>query len=281
MVEAATSETLAFLVKLVKESLNETKHLRDSESGESKLLPLTTVTGEFRTYHNNISTEAHYVIIERELSDGNQDLRRLITLQVRVMLLSDIYSTAGYAQGRASTTLLQALTGSDAGELLQELGSLHRSCLWENILLKNADSPPELKTSETSGDDALHLNPFASASSSTVATVTPAATETNGTRNLPRPPFVVPSQSSSSDVAPSQGNPQSSNNKILQNVTGQLPNTSLLPLFQGMYQGYSDRSACTELFPQLWFGYSRRDGIRTRRRNRGSWRRPMWWQKSF
>ena len=46
MVEAATSETLAFLVKLVKESLDETKHLRDSDSGESKLLSLTTVTGK-------------------------------------------------------------------------------------------------------------------------------------------------------------------------------------------------------------------------------------------
>ena len=109
MVEAATSETLAFLVKLVKESLNETKHLRDSESGESKLLPLTTVTGKSNTIVK--CRQAHCLVIERELQDGNQDLRRLITLQVRVMLLSDIYSTAGYAQGRASTTLLQALTG--------------------------------------------------------------------------------------------------------------------------------------------------------------------------
>lgn len=53
MVEAATSETLTFLVKIVNESLKETKHLRDSESGESKLLPMTTVNGMLVCLHNN------------------------------------------------------------------------------------------------------------------------------------------------------------------------------------------------------------------------------------
>ena len=48
MVEASTSETLAFLVKIVQESLKETKHLRDLAFGASKLLPLTVLTGMHR-----------------------------------------------------------------------------------------------------------------------------------------------------------------------------------------------------------------------------------------
>ena len=46
MVEAATSETLAFLVKLVNESLAETKHLREGNTDESKLLALAKVAGK-------------------------------------------------------------------------------------------------------------------------------------------------------------------------------------------------------------------------------------------
>ena len=51
------------------------------------------------------------------------------------MLLSDILATAGYAQGRATITLLQALCGRSSNNILLSLGSLHRSCLWENIVL--------------------------------------------------------------------------------------------------------------------------------------------------
>ncbi len=45
MVEAATSETLAFVIKMVTDSLEETKDLRDDDSGESKLSALANASG--------------------------------------------------------------------------------------------------------------------------------------------------------------------------------------------------------------------------------------------
>ena len=46
MIEAATPETLTFVVKLVNESLAETQHLRDDTEGDSKLSALASVDCE-------------------------------------------------------------------------------------------------------------------------------------------------------------------------------------------------------------------------------------------
>lgn len=46
MVEAATTDALAFIVKLVNASLAETEYLRDDSSGESKFVALATPEGK-------------------------------------------------------------------------------------------------------------------------------------------------------------------------------------------------------------------------------------------
>lgn len=50
MVEAATTDALAFIVKLVNASLAETEYLRDDSSGESKFVALATPEGELGKY---------------------------------------------------------------------------------------------------------------------------------------------------------------------------------------------------------------------------------------
>ena len=45
MVEASTAETLAFIVKIVNESLTETEEYRNDSSGESKYLQLASAEG--------------------------------------------------------------------------------------------------------------------------------------------------------------------------------------------------------------------------------------------
>jgi|SRR5712675_447330 len=80
-------------------------------------------------------------------SEATRTFRTLITLLVRVILLSDIYATAGYAHGRSAGGLLQTLMGTGASEILPDLGTLHRFCMWENVLLKaqvpEKESEPE------------------------------------------------------------------------------------------------------------------------------------------
>ncbi|KAJ3553706.1 hypothetical protein NM688_g3471 [Phlebia brevispora] len=238
MVEAATSETLAFLVKLVNESLAETKHLREGDLGQSKLLALTRVTGNL-CFPYETGSCTHADVVEDGIAEANKDLRRLVTLEVRVMLLSDIYSTAGYAQGRASATLLQALTGPEAGNLVSELGSLHRSCLWENILLKNAEKSKRAGAAGNSNEDLLQLGDDPAATTSTSATGSVA--EANGARILPRPPFVVPSQSLKDETLPDRNDPRYCNSQLLQHITTQLPYNILQPLFQAIVRLFQTR----------------------------------------
>lgn len=59
MVEASTGETLAFIVKIVNESLVETEQFRSDSSGESKYLELANAEGASLTNpslgHANVS----------------------------------------------------------------------------------------------------------------------------------------------------------------------------------------------------------------------------------
>jgi E3 ubiquitin-protein ligase HUWE1 len=54
MVEAATSETLTFVIKMVNDSLEETKDLRDDDLGESKLSALANASGMLVAYVANL-----------------------------------------------------------------------------------------------------------------------------------------------------------------------------------------------------------------------------------
>ncbi|KAI1785481.1 hypothetical protein LXA43DRAFT_1115856 [Ganoderma leucocontextum] len=118
MAEAATNETLTFLVKLLQESLEECKDFSETMDEQPKLLNLVEFSGG------------------EEEEKANAKFRKLITLHTRTSLLSDIYATAGYSHGRATQTLLQSLLGRTPNPL-QELGSLHRACVWENIVFKS------------------------------------------------------------------------------------------------------------------------------------------------
>ncbi|KAJ7462340.1 hypothetical protein B0H11DRAFT_2175426 [Mycena galericulata] len=117
MSEVTTPETLAHLAKLVKESLEATKSFWESVDEKSKLLALVDITAE------------------QQLA-ANVTFRSLVTLHIRITLLSDVFATAGYAHGRAAIGLLQTFMGSTTPEVVKDLGSLHRATIWENIVLK-------------------------------------------------------------------------------------------------------------------------------------------------
>ncbi len=151
----------------------------------------------------------------------------MVTLHVRVMLLSDIYATVGYSQGRASATLIQALNGPEAGDLLLELGDLHRTSLWENIILKTKGSPqaPQFPATEGSPDP----EPSSSSASSETLPGLPNAALTNGAQDPPASPIIVLPQM---DTTPSKdADPKECNIKALKHIATQLPN-ALAPFFQ-------------------------------------------------
>ena len=79
----------------------------------------------------------------------NQEFRKIVTLQIMVGVLADVYLTAGYSHSRSATTLLQVLNGVDAPEVVGDLGKLHRSFIWESILLKSSLSSGTTATKTT------------------------------------------------------------------------------------------------------------------------------------
>jgi E3 ubiquitin-protein ligase HUWE1 len=67
---------------------------------------------------------------------ANETFRNLITLHVRVTLLSDVFATSGYTHGRSAISVLQTLMSGTPAQVISDLGSLHRATIWENLTLK-------------------------------------------------------------------------------------------------------------------------------------------------
>ncbi|KAL1945966.1 hypothetical protein VTO73DRAFT_1968 [Trametes versicolor] len=217
MAEAATTETLAFLLKLVQDSLEECKDFWESMEERPKLLSLV----EFAAGEDE--------------QKANERFRKLVTLHVRTSLLSDIYATAGYSHGRASATLLQALLGHKPSTLA-DLGSLHRRCIWENIVLKatlsaqdaSATPPPAPTPSAPPGQEP----PASTATGSLVVTSSSTVVSANGaaTADAPAPvPFVKKEEK-----------PRDKNAAGLRHLVSQMP-SALSPFFQSVVRLFQTR----------------------------------------
>ncbi|RDX47077.1 hypothetical protein OH76DRAFT_1406241 [Lentinus brumalis] len=228
MAEAATSETLTFLVKIVQESLDDCKDFWETMDEQPKLLPLVDFNaGE-------------------EEEKANDRFRKLITLHTRTSLLSDIYATAGYSHGRATQTLLQSLIGRPSA--LADLGALQRACVWENITLKSALSargidiashPHDIFSSLLSGSGAA-----ATAQDGQVSTPagertadTPSGAATNGATHGEASTSSAPATST---PVKKEEQPRDKNAKGLKHLVTQIP-SALGPFFQSIVRLFQTR----------------------------------------
>jgi hypothetical protein len=137
-----------------------------------------------------------------------------------VILLSDIYATAGYAHGRSAGGLLQTLMGTGASEILPDLGVLHRACIWENVLLK-AQAPE--KESEPEGNSILSSLQPSGLPSSSDPTIAANGANTSSTTVTPTE---VPGQE-----GPHESDPREENAKAFRHLANQIPG-ALSPFFQ-------------------------------------------------
>lgn len=205
IVEVCPADALIHLVKQVQESLDETSDFWKTPRKESTLLPYIDI--------NN--TE--------DLVKANDFFHRLITLHIRVTLLADVYSTAGYIQGRQAVGPLQKSTVG----ILPSLGALHRSCMWENIVLKNASANKGLSTSSStvsSSDDVA--NPAFSADAVLEAS---ANTITEGTSSSSQ----QTENKTESAATKKEEDPRQRNAQALRHIASQIPN-ALGPFFQSV-----------------------------------------------
>ncbi|KAJ6593931.1 hypothetical protein B0H19DRAFT_1215807 [Mycena capillaripes] len=216
MSEVTTAETLAHLSKLVKESLEATKGFWEALDEDSKLLPLIDITGMFAG---------------QEVS-ANATFRSLVTLHIRITLLSDVFATAGFAHGRAAIGLLQTFMSNTTPEVVKDLGSLHRATIWENIVLKAGLISKGIDIAATPSSSPLEASP----EQSTIPLPDPETTTITSTNGV--------QPEAASDPTPLSGDSKESsrqhNATALKHLTHGLP-SSLAPFFQAMVKMFHAR----------------------------------------
>ncbi|KAF7332527.1 hypothetical protein MKEN_00135300 [Mycena kentingensis (nom. inval.)] len=199
MAEVTTPETLAHLSKLVKESLEATKDFWETLKGDSKLLPLVDLAAE-------------------RSSDGNRTFRELVTLHIRITLLSDVFATAGYAHGRAAISLLQTFMSSTSPEVIKYKGIEVAS----SPLSSPLEGTPEQTTAPLPDSD-VPAETSAAPAVNGVQTEEQSTTTTAANTPPPQPAAATPAATTSGHH----------NAAALKHLTQGLPN-SLAPFFQAM-----------------------------------------------
>ncbi|KAF9531661.1 hypothetical protein CPB83DRAFT_79933 [Crepidotus variabilis] len=217
MTEVATNETLVHLTEIVRTSLDDSKFFWETVHEESRLLSFVELS---------------------ELDDealSNQQFRSLVTLHIRITLLSDVFATAGQSQGRTAIGLLQTLLNNAPRQVLVDLGALHRASTWENITLHRGLS---LKGIETTSSPSIPVDDghgLGSSISSAVDGTNPPPVSANGVNPQ------APSSATGPASQPSRSEtPRDWNASALKHITQGLPN-ALAPFFQAMVKMFHAR----------------------------------------
>lgn len=150
-----------------------------------------------------------------------------MALHIRITVLADVFSTAGYAHGRSAIGLLQILM-SDPPKVVKELGALHRASVWENIVFKADMVAKGMEVGPSSQGSPLGRSP----SHGSIPLPEP---NVGVIANGVQPGLVLPAQSSS-PTSPKIDTSREKNAKALKHLTHGLP-SALAPFFQGSFYG--------------------------------------------
>lgn len=168
-----------------------------------------------------MSVTDHSIVLASESTTANQRFRSLVTLHIRITLLSDVFATA-----RAASRLVQTLMSSTPLQVLTDLGTLHRASVWENIALNVGLSSKGIEVQEASpSSSSLEGSP----NRTTMDLPDPAAIGTGSTNGMNTALTLNPSDNNSD--AKHDG-PRDWNADSLKHITQGLPN-ALAPFFQG------------------------------------------------
>jgi E3 ubiquitin-protein ligase HUWE1 len=232
MTDVAPTQTISKVLGQVRASLDETREFWGTMDSKSKLLCYVDISSEFKFVYTFFVLNRKFSADE-QLLEGNLKFRKLIALHTRVTLMADIFSSSTYTHGRSSLSLLSGLTGSDASDILPDIGALHRACIWENIVLKSALSARGVNISRSAG--------VASDGISLAGQATDVSNEAEVGSALPESEQSLGEGKSKEGVK--KDGPQERNAKALKHIATQIP-TSLTPFFQGM-PGGSNPLPCT------------------------------------
>jgi len=171
--------------------------------------------------------------IEQDKVNANNQFRHLVTLHIRITLLSDVFATAGYAHGRAAIGLLQTLMNHTTPQVVTDLGSLHRASVWENIALKVGLQAKGIHVVQTPSPSPLERSPDRPVIELPEQNGAGAASGSNAPNGAADGPAETPPIATPAKEAPTkQETPREHNATALKHLTHGLPG-ALAPFFQG------------------------------------------------
>ena len=173
-----------------------------------------------------------FPIIEEEDVATNQQFRNLVTLYIRITLLSDVFATVGQAQSRATVGLWQTLMNSIPRQVLADLGALHHASAWESSVLAAVLRGKGIELPDYA------LVDFDEAVPSLVPAIPSVTAGADASSSVPNEGNAATSLVNSKGLA-KQGGPQEWNAAALTRIIRGIPNT-LAPFYQGtMLYNYS------------------------------------------
>jgi len=191
-----------------------------------------------------VSVTDHSIALASESATANQRFRRLVSLHIRITLLSDVFATA-----RAANRLVQTLMSSTPLQVLTSLGALHRASIWENIALNVGLSSKGIEVQASPSSSPLEGSPNRTILDLPDPDASVTANGASGTNGTNTTPTLNPSENNS---AIKHDGPRDWNANSLKHITQGLPN-ALAPFFQGNINSTAcERIAFVDLFNQPW-----------------------------
>jgi E3 ubiquitin-protein ligase HUWE1 len=182
-----------------------------------------------------MSVTHHSTVLASELAIANQRFRNLVTLHIRITLLSDVFATA-----RAAHRLIQTLMTSTPLQVLTNLGALHRASMWENIALIVGLSSKGIEVQASPSSSPLEGSPNRTIMDLPDSEASVTANGASGSNGMNSAPAL---NSSENNGATKLDGPRDWNANSLKHITQGLPN-ALAPFFQGTNSMASNGFVC-------------------------------------
>ncbi|KAI8912022.1 hypothetical protein DFJ77DRAFT_86217 [Powellomyces hirtus] len=170
---------------------------------------------------------ANYIDLKEEdtdrLQQGQRIFRSLISLQGFIRLLSDIYCTHVLSHNKSVQAAIQTFSGDIGGKLIASFGAIYRTCVWENLLLKDT-VPKQWYQSASKKTDKPGLSRGSIASALLDVDVLDSVLDGASTG---------PASGAASTDACSDNDPRVGNTRYFKHLLSQIP-TVLTPTLQGI-----------------------------------------------
>lgn len=182
-----------------------------------------------------MSVTDHSIVSASESATANQRFRSLVSLHIRITLLSDVFATA-----RAANRLVQTLMTSTPLQVLTTLGTLHRASMWESIALNVGLSLKGIEVQASPSSSPLEGSPNRTIMDLQDAEASVTANGASGTNGMNTTPTLNATEDNSTAK---QDGPRDWNANSLKHITQGLPN-ALAPFFQGNINSTASKENC-------------------------------------